>query len=78
MLSEFLSSNYLEQEWAASEIERKFGEKFVYFNENGNLAIERKVLQAFRNLTEKDVVWDTRERAWRRRERHDAPGRRAE
>jgi Family of unknown function (DUF6953) len=50
-------------------------EVFTYDNDNGNLAISRNVLSAFRRLTGEDVVWDRDERMWRHRESHDAPGR---
>jgi hypothetical protein len=41
---------------AARGIESEFGEGFVYENQRGNLAIDRKVLRAFRKLTEDTVV----------------------
>jgi hypothetical protein len=66
---------YLYQEEAVYEIRNKFGEAFTYDNDNGNLAISRNVLSAFRRLTGEDVVWDRGERMWRHRESHDAPGR---
>lgn len=69
---------YLAQEDAAYEIQRRFGEQFTYYNENGNPAIRRDVLAAFRKMTEKSVVWMRSERAWRRRETGDPAGRQAE
>ena len=52
-----------------------FGDDFVYINENGNLAIEKKVLNVFRKLTDDSVVWSRGERMWRLREENDEPGR---
>jgi hypothetical protein len=66
---------WLEQDDAAMAIERRFGKAFVYDNANGNMAISRGVLGAFRRLTAETVVWDASERAWRWRERHDGRGR---
>ena len=57
------------------EIARRFGEEFTYHNENGNLAIDRRVLKAFRKLTGDSVVWERGERLWRRREGYDQVGR---
>ena len=49
----------------ALNIQEKFGESFVYENENGNLAISRQVLADFRHLTEGKVVWEREEKRWR-------------
>jgi uncharacterized protein DUF6953 len=62
----------LYQEDVVDEIERKFGKKFIYENENGNLAIARAVLVEFRQITP-HAVWVRSERCWRRREKHDDP-----
>ncbi len=64
---------YLYQEDVVYEIESRFGSDFVYINENGNLAIERKVLNKFREITP-NVVWERGERCWRLRENYDKPG----
>jgi hypothetical protein len=56
----------------------RFGEEFVYENENGNYGIDKKVLKAFRDLTEKSVVWERGSRMWRKREKYDGPGRQVE
>lgn len=60
------------------DIQREFGDKFLYHNENGNLAIAKDVLVAFRKLTNDDVVWSRSERCWRRRKTWDKPGRQQE
>jgi hypothetical protein len=68
MLDEVTRKGELHQETAASDIALKFGLEFTYDNENGNLAIRRDVLAAFRILTENSVVWDRENRLWRKRD----------
>lgn len=63
----------LYQEDVVYEIESRFGSDFVYENENGDLAIDRKVLEEFKKITP-NVVWVRGERLWRFREKHDEPG----
>jgi hypothetical protein len=63
------------QEVIVWHIKQHFGDNFTYLNENGNLAIGRDVLREFRKLTKDSVVWDKRERAWRKRDQHDEPSR---
>lgn len=65
----------LSQEDAKWEIERQFGDDFLHQNNSGNWVINPQVLKAFRRLTEQTVVWEKRERLWRRRAAEDAPGR---
>jgi hypothetical protein len=76
MRDKVLSENYMYQEDIVYEIAQKFGEEYVYDNENGNLAISKKVLKEFRRLTEETVVWERGERCWRKREPSDDPDRR--
>jgi len=66
----------LYQEDVVYDITRKFGDKYVYDNENGNPAISRDVLKEFRKLTEKTVVWDRGGRFWRKRKSYDEEGKR--
>lgn len=75
MLAELGKVQYLYQQDAVYSIERKFGASFVYVNDAGNLAIDRKVLAAFKKLTGDSVIWERGERLWRKREQHDEPGR---
>jgi hypothetical protein len=77
MQSEIERTGDLHQIDAVYEIESRFGTEFVYENERGNLAIDRKVLRAFRKLTEDTVVWMRMERCWVKRGEHDPPGRQA-
>lgn len=75
MLEELNREDVLYQEPVVSEIEAKFGEEFTYTNENGNPAIDRRVLKAFRAITGDDVVWVREDFMWRKRASHDEPGR---
>ena len=75
MLDQLKEQRDLHQETVVFDIRKKFGDGFVYTNENGNLAIARAVLTAFRKLTNETVIWDRSERLWRFREDYDLPGR---
>ena len=75
MLSKLDKQPLLYQEVVVYEIERRFGAEFTYINNNGNIAITRGVLDAFRRLTGDDVVWVLSDRYWRRRQPGDEPGR---
>ncbi len=77
MLVQLNQKQRLYQEAVVLDIRSEFGEEFVYFNENGNLAIDRRVFKEFRAITGDDVVWDQTEFMWRKREGHDEPARRA-
>lgn len=75
MLGELERQRELHQEDVVHEIAAHFGEEFTCENENGNLAISKAVLDAFRKLSGDDVVWCRSERYWRPREEWDLPGR---
>ena len=75
MLDELDRTGSLLQADAAAGIEREFGASFIYVNENGNQAIDRRVLREFRELTEDNVIWDRWEYKWRHRQPGDAPSR---
>lgn len=76
MVAELEMENILYQETAVCDIEKKFGDAFVYENQNGNMAIAKDVLSEFRKLTEDDAVWVRGDKCWRFRDKHDDPGRR--
>jgi hypothetical protein len=76
MVQELQRDGVLYQDVAASGIQGQFGEAFVYFNNNGNLAIDKRVLAEFQKLTRDSVVWLRGERMWRKREEFDERGRR--
>jgi hypothetical protein len=78
MLKQLRGQDFLYQSELVYQIHEMFGEPFVYENDHGNLAISRDVLAEFRLLTERTVVWDRSERAWRWREQHDSAGRATE
>jgi len=69
------NSKELDQQDAVVGIQKEFGKDFLYQNANGNLAINRKVLDEFRTLTANSVVWE-KSGYWRNRTPHDPPGRR--
>ena len=66
MRDELEKAGYLYQWEAILEIQSRFGGDFTYLNESGNFAIDRRVLRAFRNLTEGTVVWRRTEHRWAR------------
>ncbi len=63
----------LYQEDIVSDIRERYGDEFVYDNENGNPGIDRKVLSEFRKLTQGKVVWSRGEQYWKFREDSDDP-----
>lgn len=58
------------------DIKKEFGHVFIYTNENGNDAIDKKVLREFRKLTKDTVVWERGDLEWRLRKSYDSPGKR--
>ncbi len=76
MLEHVQRNAYLDHETAVLEIEQRFGEPFVYLNDQGNQAIAAEVLREFRRISKETVVWERGERVWRERRDHDLPGRR--
>jgi len=75
MQQEITKEKYLYQDTTVYDIHSKFGETFVYYNDNGNLVIAKNVLLSFRKLTAKAVVWERGEKMWRLRESCDSPER---
>lgn len=75
MIEELERVSFLHQETVVFDIASKFGEEFTYINENGNQAIRRDVLAAFRRLSGDSVIWERGERMWRKRQGYDLPGR---
>lgn len=65
MISEILEKGYVYQEYIVQDIQEKFGDDFVYINENGNLAISKKVLNEFKKLKEQNnIEWDRSDKSW--------------
>jgi hypothetical protein len=65
MLEELKRETILCQEVVAHEISMLFGDEFTYTNENGELALDERVLREFRKLTENMVLSIGGERVWR-------------
>jgi hypothetical protein len=68
----------LRQAVAVAEIAKRFGEQFTYLNDNGNPAIDKRVLKAFRKITGDTAVWQRWGSCWRKRSEGDAAGRKQE
>src|SRR4051812_17902907 len=68
MRAAFERDGELLQSVAVEEIRTSFGAAFVPWGR-----IRRDVLYAFRRLAPGGRIWDQRQRAWRRRNRHDPP-----
>lgn len=60
-----LEEGYLSQSTAVQEIAEKFGDEYTYTNENGNPAIDAKVLAEFRKLKGDKIVWEREDFSWR-------------
>ena len=75
MLEELKRQGKLHQDTVVFVIAEKFGSQFTYDKKDGNLAIRRDVLAAFRKLTKDSVVWVREDRYWRMRTPYDEPGR---
>ncbi len=76
MISKLETDKCLYQYEAVYHIGMHFGDKYVYYNDGGNLAIAKTVLNAFNEASGNDVVWSRSEKCWRYREKSDEPGRR--
>ena len=56
MLTELHEHDFLDQESTVYKIRKQFGSDFLYVNANGNHAIDKAVLKAFRDMTGDVVV----------------------
>lgn len=66
MANRFEQDDYLDQLDAVDIVSDAGGDEFLSTNDNGNLAIDRKVLEEFRALTADSAVWMKSAFAWRR------------
>ena len=75
MVAQLVERPTLYQSRVATHVFRHNPE-LVYRNKNGNRALEKSVLDAFRKLTAGDeIVWSRSSQMWRHRKPHDKPGR---
>jgi len=74
MLGRFNAEGRIEQRTIAQEIRAKFGNQYVYENENGHLGIAPRVLYHFGIMTKETAVWARVGRYWRKRLPTDPPG----
>lgn len=71
MLSEVRRRRRLHQSWAAAMIASEFGQEFIYRNKNRHLAIDGRVLAAFRKLYGETVVWHRGPKYWELKQMRD-------
>lgn len=71
MVEQMGKSHWLYQETVVWHMKQKWGDEYVYTNQNGNPAISKAVLKEFRKLTEDTLVWERGERAWRHKKPHE-------
>lgn len=65
MISEIVDKGYVYQETIVFDIQNKFGDEYVYVNENENLAISKQVLNEFKKLKEaNNIEWDRSDKCW--------------
>jgi len=64
MLDQVDEFQMLAQSDAVFEIERRFGGEWIYENANGNAAIDRRALTAFKRLHGGRVEWDNGDKSW--------------
>lgn len=77
MLSQIGRDGCIYQDDVVDYLVKAKEESFLRENSDGNLAVGRKVLDAFRKLTESTVVWVKPDFYWRFRVPEDEPGREA-
>lgn len=77
MLSEIEKHGCIYQDDVVDYLVKAKAESFLRENSDGNLVIGREVLDAFKKLTEDNVVWVKPDFYWRFRVAEDEPGREA-
>ncbi len=58
MLNELKSAGILYQSDAVEQIKSRFGESFIYKNDQGNDSIDKEVKKAFRKLHRGRAAWE--------------------
>jgi hypothetical protein len=75
MVAELAQRPTLYQSRVATHV-RRANPDLTYRNPNGNWALDKTILAAFRKLTPGDeIVWSRSGQYWRHRKPHDKPGR---
>jgi hypothetical protein len=68
LYDEIIRRKWVDQGIAVVDILSKFGKNYVYYNENGNLAISKSVLKEFtklkKNMPTGKIEWDRSDRSW--------------
>lgn len=77
MLSELERDGCVYQDDVVDFLTKSSAENFLTENADGNLVLDRSVLNAFKKQTELNVVWVKPDRYWRYRVAEDEPGREA-
>jgi hypothetical protein len=75
MVKQIGDNDSLYQSDAVREMRERFGEEFLYWDNNGNDAISEAVLSTFRELSGDRVVWLKQSLLWETRKSHHQPGR---
>lgn len=75
MLSELDKHGCIYQDDVVDHLVKSSAENLLRENADGNLVVGLEVLNAFRALTETNVVWVKPDRYWRFRVAEDEPGR---
>lgn len=71
MLKQINKKRELYHEDVVYQIDENFGSGFVYYNQEGNLAISKEVLKEFRKITEPTIIWSRSELCWKFRSKGD-------
>lgn len=77
MLKELEAHDCIYQDDVVDYLVRGKAENLLRENSDGNLVVGRRLLEAFKNLTETTVVWVKPDRYWRYRVIEDELGREA-
>ena len=77
MIDKLQNDSCLYQDDVVDYIVRSGDESFLRENADGNLVLDRPLLNSFKNLTSNDVVWVQPEFYWRYRVLEDESGRKA-
>jgi len=77
MIDKLQNDSCLYQDDVVDYIVRSGDESFLRKNADGNLVLDRPLLNSFKNLTNNDVVWVQPDFYWRYRVLEDDTGRKA-